>query len=138
MPCGRTSSTRIRITERDRELEVGRKPVRADLRRDADDEAAHHRAERAAEPAEHDRREHREQQPEAHVPLHALGHAEQDPAECGEGSAADPHHEHDAADVDARRRREVALVGDRADRGAEARALQHEADGDEHDETDAP
>ena len=42
----------------------------------------------------------------------------------------------DPLHVDARRRREIALVGDRPDRGTEPRSLQSEPDCEQRDETD--
>ncbi len=93
---------------------------------------ADQRAERVAEPAEGDRREHQQQQREAHVPADAVLEAVHHAAEAGEGAAEDPHDEDHAVGVDAARRRQLGIVGDGPDRLAEPGPEQEEGDADDH------
>ena len=78
------------------------------------------RAERVAEPAEGDRREHQQQQREAHVPADAVLEAVHHAAEPGQRAAEDPDEEDHPVGVDAARRRQFGIVGNGPDRLAEA------------------
>ena len=104
----------------------------------ADDEAADQGAERGPEPAEGDGGEDEQQDLEAHLEVHALRQAEQDAGQPGQRRAGDPDHLDDAVDVDAGRRGQRGVVGDRAGRLADPGPQQGEADADQHDDGDAP
>ena len=92
-PCGRTSKTTMRVirapvvlsSTAPGKIQVHSSTVRP-MSSDADQGAV-----RVAQPADGDRREHQQQQGEAHVPAHLLVEAEQHAAETGQRAAGDPH-----------------------------------------------
>ena len=113
-PCGLISSTTMRTTSAPTNLNsAGTKSV-DQLGEQADDEGADDRAPDGAEAAEHDGREDQQQQLEADLVVEALGEAEQRSGQARERGAADPDDVDHPLDVDAGRRRQRRVVGDRA------------------------
>ena len=85
------------------------------------------------ETPERDGGEHQQQQREAHVPLDAELEPVEHAAQTGERTAENPHEQDHPIGVDAARRRQVGVVGDRSNGLAEPGLEQEERDADDHE-----
>jgi hypothetical protein len=114
-------------------LQLGGDHEGGQLGEDADDQTADECAEGRAEPAERDAGEQQQQDLEAEQVADLLRQREEDPAERRERGADDPDDADDALDVDAGRRGQRRVVGDRPGRLADPGALQADAHDRQHD-----
>ncbi len=107
---------------------------RGELDEHPDDEPADQSSERRAEATERDAREHQEQQAGTHVEPDLLVERPEDAAQSGQRAGEDPDHPDHTLAVDARRRGEVRVVGDRPRRLPQPGLLQRQGDRDQHHE----